>query len=105
MWLKARQRETIHKYDNAFKNADYVLVPRLTKLKVAENDSQKPLDGSELFEVIMKTHKDVAYFDDDESLVNFLFLNAKKGDCIVFLGSHGFRGMIEATCLRLQSQF
>jgi len=96
-----RSRESNAKYDNAFKDADYVLVPRLTKLKIADDDTQKPMDGSELFEVIMKTHKDVAYFDDDESLVNFLILNAKKGDCIVFLGSHGFRGMIEETVKRL----
>ena len=104
--IGGRQRETAHKYDGAFKDADYVLIPRLSSLKVdkeKEEGGKKelPMDGSELFNVIMKTHKDVAYFEDDEPLVNFLILNAKKDDCIVFLGSHGFRGMIEETVKRL----
>lgn len=93
--IGGRDEKTAHKYDNAFKDADMVLIPRLTKLKVSDEKDEKPMEGSDLLEVIMKTHKDVAYFEDDQPLINFLKLNAKKGDCVVFLGSHGFRGMIE----------
>jgi len=109
--IGGRDEKTAHKYDEAFKDADMVLIPRLTKLKVAgdtdkNSDSNKqelkPMEGDELLKVIMKTHKNVAYFEEDQSLINFLKLNTKKGDCVVFLGSHGFRGMIEETIKILQ---
>jgi len=101
--IGGRERESTHKYDNAFKDADVVLIPRLTKLKVAgdtEKDVTKgipdrPMEGEDLLKVIMKTHKDVTFFEEDAALVNFIKTTAKKGDCVVFLGSHGFRGMIE----------
>ena len=96
--IGGRDEKTAHKYDEAFKDADMVLIPRLKKLKVAsdtDSETSKPMEGNDLLRIIMKTHKDVAYFEEDEPLINFLKLNAKKGDCVVFLGSHGFRGMIE----------
>ncbi len=105
--IGGRQRETESKYDNAFKDADMVLIPRLTKLKVANdqgpmtNDQIRPMEGEELFKTISKTHKDCAYLPEDEVVVNFLLSQAKKGDCVVFLGSHGFRGMIEEAVKKL----
>ncbi|MDD5165065.1 MAG: Mur ligase family protein [Candidatus Pacebacteria bacterium] len=99
--IGGRQYETAHKYDNAFKDADMVIIPRLTKLKVSEDDSTKPMEGNDLVQTIEKTHKNVKYFEDDSALVNFLATEAKKDDCIVFLGSHGFRGMIEETVNKL----
>jgi len=109
--IGGRDQKTAHKYDGAFKDAAYVLIPRLTKLKVAgEIDGKKAdakevdekMEGSDLLKVIMRTHKDVAYFEEDTSLINFIRTTAKKGDCIVFLGSHGFRGMIEETVKMLK---
>ena len=98
--IGGRSRESAHKYDNAFKNADTVIIPRLTKLKVGD---EKPMEGDELAEVIKKTHPDVNYIGDDSELVKKAIIS---GDVIVFLGSHGFRGMIEeaVTSLRQQSQ-
>lgn len=93
--IGGRQREAVQKYDHAFKDADEVIIPRLTKLKVGEDGSKKPLEGYELTQVISKTHPKASYVDDDEKLVNRLAGIAKKDDVIVFLGSHGFRGMIE----------
>ncbi len=101
--IGGRRIESIAKYDNAFKDADTVIIPRLTKLKVAENESDKPLEGDDLVKAISKTHSNAIYLDDDAELVDFLVSNAKKSDVIAFLGSHGFRGMIEATCSRLLS--
>ena len=107
--IGGRQRETAHKYDNAFKDADIVLIPRLSTLKInKESESvEGPMEGNELAEIISKTHENVSYIEDDTELVTraIQLANqlAKKDDCIVFLGSHGFRGMIEAICLRLQS--
>ncbi len=101
--IGGRSRESIIKYDNAFKDADSIIIPRLSKLKVGDND--KPMEGNELAEVIGKTHSNVSYIEDDNNLIKYLKENTKKGDCVAFLGSHGFRGMIEefVTYLRQQS--
>ena len=93
--IGGRSRESAAKYDNAFKDADVVIIPRLTKLKVADDALQQPMEGDELAATISKTHTNTKYIDDDATLVQFLVSNAQKDDCIVFLGSHGFRGMIE----------
>jgi UDP-N-acetylmuramate: L-alanyl-gamma-D-glutamyl-meso-diaminopimelate ligase len=93
--IGGRSHESIAKYDNAFKGADIVIVPHLTKLKVAENEKDKSIGSDELVKVIKKTHSNVIYIDSDKDLVTFLEAKPQKGDIIVFLGSHGFRGMIE----------
>jgi UDP-N-acetylmuramate: L-alanyl-gamma-D-glutamyl-meso-diaminopimelate ligase len=92
--IGGRERATAYKYDNAFKDADTVIIPRLTKLKISDD---MPMEGKELAEVIAKTHSNVKYVEDDEQLVREL-----NGDVIAFLGSHGFRGMIEETIEKLQ---
>jgi UDP-N-acetylmuramate: L-alanyl-gamma-D-glutamyl-meso-diaminopimelate ligase len=95
--IGGRERGAASKYDDAFKDADMVIIPRLTKLKVAEDGSEAPMEGDELTETISKTHKNARYIEDDPQLVKHLISNAEKDDVIVFLGSHGFRGMIEET--------
>ena len=102
--IGGRERESAGKYDNAFKNSDIVIIPRLTKLKVAQDAKDQPMEGSELAQVIMRTHANVVYIEDDGALVSFLQSQTKKGDVIAFLGSHGFRGMIEETVKRLNFQ-
>jgi len=92
-----RSRESITKYDNAFSNSDIIIIPRLTKLKVGEGKDAQPMEGDELAKVISKTHPHVKYIEDDEELVAFLKKESVAGDVIAFLGSHGFRGMIEET--------
>lgn len=89
-----RLQESIPGYDDKFKSADEVIIPRLTRIK---QDPTKPrnLDGEKLTEVISQTHNNVRYVDDDEKLVNYLVENIKKEDIVIFLGSHGFRGMID----------
>ena len=98
-----RERGASAKYDNAFRDADMVVIPRLTKLKVSEDQlkSNRPIEGDELAAIIGKTHPDSRYIEDDAALVDFLISNAKKGDLIAFLGSHGFRGMIEEVTNKL----
>lgn len=93
--IGGRQRASAAMYDNAFKDADVVLIPHLTKLKVDENAANKPLEGDELTAIIGKTHTHVQYQKDDKNLVNYVRSEAHSGDVVVFLGSHGFRGMIE----------
>jgi UDP-N-acetylmuramate: L-alanyl-gamma-D-glutamyl-meso-diaminopimelate ligase len=93
--IGGRERGARAKYDTAFKDATTVIIPRLTKLKVAEDAAEQPMEGDELATTIRKTHTDTQYIDDDAALVSFVLSQAKKDDVIVFLGSHGFRGMIE----------
>ncbi|HEY9583681.1 MAG TPA: Mur ligase family protein [Candidatus Paceibacterota bacterium] len=90
--IGGRSLESAEKYDSAFKDADTVIIPRLTKLKVSE---KKPMEGNELAKVIRNTKLDVFYIEDDEKLVKYLVDSVNKDDVVIFLGSHGFRGMIE----------
>lgn len=92
--IGGRERASAHKYDNAFKDADEVIIPRLTKLKVTE---EMPMEGDELAKVIAQTHPNVKYIENDEELVKKL-----DGEVIAFLGSHGFRGMIEEAIKKYQ---
>ncbi len=101
--IGGRQRESIEKYDNAFENADIVIIPKLTKLKIAENEENRPMEGDELAKVISMTHNNVKYIDDDTKLVETVKNQSETGDIIVFLGSHGFRGMIEETIEKISS--
>ncbi|MES3031595.1 MAG: Mur ligase family protein [Patescibacteria group bacterium] len=104
--IGGREQASAHLYDNAFLGADIIVIPRLTKLKISDNEISRPMEGNELAETIKKTHPHVEYFEEDEKLVAYLKDTAKKGDVIAFLGSHGFRGMIEETITspRQQSQ-
>ncbi len=104
-----RKLQAMPGYDNAFKDADEVIIPTLTKLKTNPDDPEPPCDGDFLKRVIAKTHPQTIFIEDDKELVEYVKNNipatrrdpadavAKKEDVvIVFLGSHGFRGMIEA---------
>jgi UDP-N-acetylmuramate: L-alanyl-gamma-D-glutamyl-meso-diaminopimelate ligase len=105
--IGGRERASAAKYDNAFKDADAVIIPRLTKLKVANDQrtvidgQEKPMGGDELANVIGETQPSCTYEENDDNLVSFLAFQAKKGDVIAFLGSHGFRGMIEEVVKKL----
>lgn len=98
-----RQRSTLSMYDHAFKNADLVIVPRLTKLKIDANATEQPLEGAELAEIISKTQPNTIYLEQDEEVIDKIKKETQEGDVVVFLGSHGFRGMIEETISTLTS--
>lgn len=98
-------------YNNAFSKADEVIIPRLTKIKIDTNDTEEPADGKKLAEIIKKTHHNVVYINNDAELLKAILQKVEpqgeipnraatggsgsRSDCIVFLGSHGFRGMID----------
>ena len=92
-----RKKKSIPSYKNAFKGANEVIIPRLSKIKKKKNDPDPPFYGEKLKEVIAKTHDNVKHIDDDFELVDHLISTSKQGGAIVFLGSHGFRKMIEMT--------
>lgn len=82
-------------YYGAFVDADEVLIPALTKIKTNLKDPDPPFDGAKLKEIISKTHPRAIFIDNDDKLIDHIKNNTKKEDVVVFLGSHGFRGMIE----------
>lgn len=90
-----RTRESAPSYDHAFRDADIVIIPRLSKLKTNPDEIHPPLEGADLASVIGLTHAETHYIDDDQELLTFLRTETAPGDAIAFLGSHGFRGMIE----------
>ncbi|MBT4071833.1 MAG: hypothetical protein HOE80_03870 [Candidatus Magasanikbacteria bacterium] len=93
-----RQKESAPQYDDAFLHADEVIIPRLTNVKKAVGKPE-PFNGETLANIIKKTHDNVLHISDDEALIHHLEKNTTKGDVIVFLGSHSFRGMIEELCV------
>ncbi len=90
-----RKSESINGYTDAFKDADIVIIPRLTKVKMEKNEINTPMDGKKLSEVISDSHNNVKYIEDDSELINYVKNKTQPGDVVVFLGSHGFRNMIE----------
>lgn len=100
--IGGRKLEAKEKYNGAFKDADEVIIPHLTKLKVSENAKDQPIEGDILAKIISETHKFTFYIDNDDTLIQHLVNHTKPGDVVAFLGSHGFRGMIEETVKRLK---
>ncbi len=100
--IGGRERNSKKLYDNAFNSADYVIIPRLTKLKIDSGKDTQPIDGNELANFISNTNKNTVCIEDDSELVKSILNKTNKGDIIVFLGSHGFRGMIEEVISKLK---
>ena len=96
-----RQIESIPGYDNKFSYADLVIIPKLTTIKQAPREVNI-IKGAGLTEIIKKTQANVVYIDNDGELVDYLVKIAKPNDVIAFLGSHGFRNMIESVCQQIQ---
>jgi UDP-N-acetylmuramate: L-alanyl-gamma-D-glutamyl-meso-diaminopimelate ligase len=90
-----RQISSAPSYDRAFENADEVIVPRLTKIKINEQTKDSVMDENKLAEVIGQTHPNVKIIENDDELIEYLKQKTTAEDAVVFLGSHGFRGMIE----------
>ncbi len=87
-------------YDSAFAAADEIIIPRLSSIKKGNRD-EEPMDGEEIADTIARTHLSVQYIENDNDLVSHILSSVSPGDVVVFLGSHGFRGMIESLCTNL----
>ncbi|MFH0857594.1 MAG: Mur ligase family protein [Candidatus Magasanikbacteria bacterium] len=98
-----RQPESAKSYDEKFSSADEIIIPRLTTIK-KDTEKEEPFDGATLSQIIQKTHTNVLHIEDDKDLVNHIKNTTEKGDVIAFLGSHGFRGMIEDTVKMLEEK-
>ncbi len=87
-------------YADAFNAADEVVIPELTKVKQAASDAPL-MEGADLAALISVTHTQTRYIPSDGELVEYLKTKTQPGDVVVFLGSHGFRGMIEQLITQL----
>ncbi len=93
-------------YANAFDTADFVLVPELSKTKTNE-DQERRMEGEELAKTIRqknKKPKEVLYIKNDDDLIDFLVTQVNANDVIVFLGSRGWRGMIEQIAKKIKDK-
>lgn len=97
-----RRPEAITSYDNAFRDADEVIIPRLTQIKIDKKDTARALEGEDLTKIISETHAHATYLPDDDTLIDYVTTSAGANSVIVFLGSHGFRGMIEKVVKKLK---
>lgn len=95
----SRKREITSKYDHTFDQADMVIIPRLSKLKIASHSDKDelPLEGAELAEIISKTKENTIYCEEDKEVVRIIKNSCNENCIVVFMGSHGFRGIIEET--------
>lgn len=89
-------------YKNVFLPADKVIVPRLTNLK--NKKDQKWLTGDDIRDIIKEDVDDTTYEPDDHKLIDKIINESKPNDIIVFMGSHGFRGMIDELIIRLNNK-
>lgn len=90
-----RQISSAPSYNMAFESANEVIIPRLTKIKINEQTKGEVMDEQKLAEIIGQTHNNVKIMENDDELIEYLKQKTTASDAIVFLGSHGFRGMIE----------
>ncbi|MBI2037351.1 MAG: hypothetical protein HYT15_00240 [Candidatus Magasanikbacteria bacterium] len=82
-------------YTNAFADANEVIIPMLSKVKIAKDDIDPPFDAATLQSIISQTHPNALFIPDDKHVIEEIKKTTQPGDVVVFLGSHGFRGMIE----------
>lgn len=88
-----RTPESVDGYDNAFSLAYQLIIPRLSLIKTKTGEQR--LDGEGLAACIRRTQSETIYIEDDNALIEHLKQQTHEGDVIAFMGSHGFRGMIE----------
>ena len=95
-----RQPDAAPGYTHAFDNADMGILPRFSPVKKNPKLPQ-PFEAHDLQHIISQTHGNVVAINDDAALLEMVNKETNAGDVVVFLGSHGFRGMIEELVLNL----
>lgn len=88
-------------YETAFENANEVILPRFTRLPKTRLER---FGAEVLFQELQKYHHNVKNINDDNELIEYLVNHGKdknSNTVIVFLGSHGFRTMIEKVIEKL----
>lgn len=87
-----RTIESIVTYKNCFDLADKIIFPRFTKLP---KTNYRRLDHYELKNKLKGEYPNIEVIDNDDVLIKQLSQKSDKHKVVVFMGSHGFRGMID----------
>jgi UDP-N-acetylmuramate: L-alanyl-gamma-D-glutamyl-meso-diaminopimelate ligase len=98
-----RLEESLPLYKDVFDSADEVILPRFTKLLAS--DTLKRFGANRLLETLKEYGINAQNIRDDEQLLAYVIEQIHASDkhvVVAFLGSHGFRGMIEELVSRLQ---
>ncbi|MBP9758763.1 hypothetical protein KBD45_03640, partial [Candidatus Dojkabacteria bacterium] len=95
----SRTARVINEYQNTFDhpNVKKLFLPRFTNIK------GDYLDNNKLAEYLIMIGVKVDAINDDSKLVETILFEAKEGGIIIFLGSHGFRGLIEKISQRIHN--
>lgn len=91
-----RTKASIETYAGAFDNVDEIIFPRFTRLPKTELHR---FNEQELSDNLKKYYANITVVPDDEVLLKLLVkhieIGSDKHKIIIFMGSHGFRGMID----------
>ncbi|MBN2015879.1 hypothetical protein JW766_03520 [Candidatus Dojkabacteria bacterium] len=88
-----RTFESMEMFERAFDEADEVIIPHLKPVKTEKGD--KRLSGEELVENLKRFGYQVKYMDNDIELVKYVSGKDVGKHIICFMGSYGWRRMIE----------
>ncbi len=91
-----RTEASIPTYREAFSEVNGIIFPRFTKLP---KTALHRLNETELAEKLKQYYSNITVINDDDILVKVLIkqleLGTDRHKIVVFMGSHGFRGMID----------
>lgn len=94
-----RTKEAEKLFANIFDKTDEVILPRFRTVKLKSGEQK--VDSKEFARFIQKNNTKITQMPNDEKLVNYLIENKEPKELIVFMGSSGFRGMIQMVAERL----
>jgi UDP-N-acetylmuramate: L-alanyl-gamma-D-glutamyl-meso-diaminopimelate ligase len=96
----SRTARSISEYQHTFDkpNIKKLFLPRFTNIK------GEYLDNTSLSEKLKLLGVESETINDDDKLVEAITKNAEVGGIVIFLGSHGFRGMINKVVKKLENK-
>jgi len=80
-------------YNNIFTGVEKVFIPKLNKYK--KKLGVYDVTGKELVKYLKKTHKNVTYQTNPETIIQNILKLAKPNNIVAFMGSKNFDGMIQ----------
>lgn len=97
--IGSRTRQGLEEYKDVFKEVDKLYLPRFTTV------SGDFLSANNLGEYLVSNEVNCSVELNDEKLINLLYNESKNSDrvVLVFLGSHGFRGMISSIVCKVEN--
>ncbi len=86
-------KETLKWYKNTFKEANHVIIPKITVKKSTEKEFR--IHGIDIINAINKEEKNKHYFPKEEQILSFLKENSDKNTIIVFMSAGGWGDLMK----------